>query len=385
MKKIILLLTMALVFCVTATAFAAATHSELAELRQHVHSLKGHIHEAPVLDEEAPELGIEFTFITTVQGNQNVGRNVATSVLDVDVLKEFSHGSIFLKLRTGLGAGLNNFLNAFNEVNTAADPNDFFNVEELWYEHKFLNDKLVFTFGKLDPTEYIDENEVANDEFADFLNEAFINNAAIAFPDNNLGVRASFELSEMLGLTYMGLIANEDEGDLSFRNQLFHAVELNFTPFANGNYRFMVWGSTTDKENLATGANTRKGHGFALSFDQQIREGITLFARYGWATADYFDVQSAVSGGISFGGGLWGRDDDKLAIAIGRTFFSGYFDGAGAMYAHQPETNAELFYSLNLGNGFIITPSLQYLSTPFSANGTNDHIFIYGLRAAITF
>ena len=69
-------------------------------------------------------------------------------------------------------------------------------ITELWYEQAMGDDTLRFRFGKMDisggfecrgcPVSF-DGSAFANDETAQFLNGALVNNATIPFPDKGIG------------------------------------------------------------------------------------------------------------------------------------------------------------------------------------------------------
>lgn len=314
MKRAVLL---ALCCCAIAVnAFAARevddvslNSKEYKELKQKMDLLEKRIEAQPAGEPktiaEMLALGFEFAFTTVVQGTQNIAdgtnesRNIANYRLDIGVMREFENGGmVFAKLRAGESNGLDEYVASLGGVNATAGNENIFAVDELWYEHSLFKDKFILTFGKLSPTAYFDQNAAANDETADFLAGSFLNNAAIGFVDNNLGIRASFMPCEKLDITYA--------------------------------------------------------------------------------------AESAISGGLSFNGAMWKRENDKFALALGRVNLSKDYVNAEAV-KDEPQKQAEVFYSLKAANGLFLTPSVQYLSTPLSAGGTDDNIFIYALRAQVNF
>jgi high affinity Mn2+ porin len=64
--------------------------------------------------------------------------------------------------------------------------------------------------------------------------------------------------------------------------------------------------------------NTRPGA--SLNLEQQVIEGLGVFARAGWGDGrvevyDYTDIDETVSGGLSLSGNSWGRPDDTVGLA----------------------------------------------------------------------
>ncbi len=68
---------------------------------------------------------------------------------------------------------------------------------QAWYRHRFKlqNDSaLAGTFGIIDSTAYLDANEYANDEYTQFMNEAFVNagNYNLSSYDAGVALEADF-------------------------------------------------------------------------------------------------------------------------------------------------------------------------------------------------
>ena len=99
--------------------------------------------------------------------------------------KEFAnYGKAFVHLETGDGAGIEDELKVFSNVNRDADDSDnSVSVTEVWYEHYPENMPLTITAGKIDATGFIDTNEYANDECGQFLGRIFRNSPTIEFAD----------------------------------------------------------------------------------------------------------------------------------------------------------------------------------------------------------
>jgi len=86
--------------------------------------------------------------------------------IDLGFEKTFDDwGMAFLHLETGDGAGVEDELEVFSNVNRDADDSgNSVSVTEAWYEHYLFGEQLTLTAGKIDPTGYVDQNEIANDE-----------------------------------------------------------------------------------------------------------------------------------------------------------------------------------------------------------------------------
>jgi high affinity Mn2+ porin len=60
--------------------------------------------------------------------------------------------------------------------------------------------------------------------------------------------------------------------------------------------------------------------GVSINLEQQIMDGLGVFARAGWADGnvepwDFTDIDRTVSAGVSLSGKLWGRSDDIVGVA----------------------------------------------------------------------
>ncbi|OIO34625.1 MAG: hypothetical protein AUJ70_00595 [Candidatus Omnitrophica bacterium CG1_02_40_15] len=192
--------------------------AKLSQFEENLHRVPGE----PIQLMEGLELGVGGTMI--VQGANNINydddgrtekksRTDGTYSADVTLAKEFKEigGRAFLHLEAGQGAGLDDNLTFYSGVNRdAGDSKAKVEVTEFWYEQGLFKDKAALTFGKLDPTAYFDQSEVANDETTQFLGSIFRNSSALEFPDNTAGIRIAYMLVEWLELGYGVFDANSD-------------------------------------------------------------------------------------------------------------------------------------------------------------------------------
>lgn len=364
--------------------------------------------------------GLEISAGATmiIQGTNNVN-NAASDVqkkkdrtdvsysADVTIGREFEEfgGKAFLHLEAGNGAGLEDNLTVYSNVNRDADDDENVRVTELWYEQGLFSDKAAVTFGKLDPTVYFDNNEVANDETTQFLGRVFRNSPVIEFPDNTAGVRIAYLPVEWLELGY-GLFDGNSDWEKVFDN-LFNIGEVAFkTNLFNrpGNYRFLGWSNNVNHTKwLAAEREKATAFGFGLSFDQKTNDVVTAFLRYGWqnpkvynldikATGDLdYSLEQSWSAGLQVEGKPWGREKDVLAFAVGQVFPSqdykkSYAESDPARRA-ETEGHLEAYYRIHLNDHLSVSPDFQYIWNPFGKDVTEDTdgIFVGGARAQIDF
>lgn len=366
----------------------------------------------PITIAEGLEIGARGTMI--IQGTNNVnnassgvtkknGRTDASYSADITVGKEFKEvsGKAFLHLEAGQGAGLEDDLTLYSNVNRDADNNNNVRVTELWYEQGFFKDNAVLSFGKLDPTAYFDNNRVANDETTQFLGRIFRNSPTLEFPDNSAGIRLAYLPAGWLELGYGVFDANSDWEKLG--DNLFNIGQATFkTNFFNlpGNYRFLGWSNNAYHTKwLDTSKEKEAAYGFGLSFDQKLNKVVTAFARYGWQDPKVYNPNLTATGNLAYSlehswssgfqveGKPWGRENDIFGFAVGQAIPSDDYHKANPSRRAKSEGHLEAYYNIKVNNYLSISPDLQYIWNPFGKDVADDTsgIFVGGMRAQVDF
>ena len=383
--------------------------SKLSALDVNLHRQEGQ----PISLMEGLEIGAGATMIVQGTSNANhasdetdrkISRTDASYSTDITIGKEFKdfNGRVFLHLENGQGNGLEDDLTLYSNVNRDADDDVNVRVTEAWYEQGILKDKAAVTFGKLDPTVYFDNNDVANDETTQFLGRIFRNSPTIEFPDNTAGVRLALMPNESLELNYGFFNGNSEHWDKMFDN-LFQMGQVTWkTHFLNlpGNYRFYGWNSNVPHTKWLESSKTKENaYGFGLSFDQKVSDVVTLFTRYGWqdpqvynpdikATGDMnYSLEHSWSAGFQVEGKPWGRENDVAAFALGQIFpskdYKEYYPGRLC----RPEGHLEAYYKFTLNKYLSISPDIQYIWNPFGKDVPDDKngVFVGGMRTQVDF
>jgi len=359
------------------------------------------------------ELGAGATMI--VQGTNNVNyapsgeaikknRTDGSYSADITLAKEFKevNSRAFLHLEGGQGQGLEDNLTLYSNVNRDVDDEENVHLTELWYEQGLFKDRVALTFGKLDPTAYFDQSEVANDETTQFLGRIFRNSPTAELPDNNAGIRVAYMPKEWLELGY-GMFNAKGSWE-KIGDNLFNIGQISFkTNFLDlpGNYRFYGWNSNANHTKWSDAEKGKESaYGFGLSFDQKITNNFTAFCRYGWqdpsvynpddafkATGDFnYSLEQSWSTGFQIEGKPWGRKKDVLAFAIGQVFpsndYKKYFD-----YSAKPEGHIETYYRVHINDHLSLSPDFQYIWNPFGKDIGDDpnNVFVGGMRAQVDF
>lgn len=343
-----------------------------------------------------------------------------------------AEGKMFAHFRMGQGDGLTNVLNTFGGVNASgfrvqgARPESDATVllAQAWYQldaplpvggfKPRSRETLTFNFGKMDPFLFFDQNSIADDETARFLNTAFVHNPLLdAGGDVGVdafgftpGLRLAYQNQTRKPIAWGASLAMFGAGSgatfsNSFEKPFLIAqldTEQRFFGGLAGNYRLYVWrnGQATPYANKVD-ATTEAHTGWGISADQRMGDAVTLFGRYGRQTKGKVRFDQATTLGAEFGGSYWGRGADALGVAAGNLRTSADFrndaptldanaDGTPdfGYAASGSEQIAEVYYRLRIVKQFELSPDVQHIRRP-AGNDAARSINTIGLRAQLTF
>ncbi len=290
---------------------------------------------------------------------------------------------------------------------TGAGPDDSFAIlaqgylNFAWGGGEQKGDRVEFTLGKLDVFGFFDQNAVAGDEAAQFLNNVFVHNplldsggdiAADAYgfaPGLRLGytgVGSSSQWGVSVGLLGSGSGANFSGG---FRGPLGIA-QVEWAPLRDGepigNYRLYAW---TNAHTAGVDGNEERHTGVGVSVDQKVGN-FNLFGRAGVRTEGDGMFNEALTVGLEAGGVAWGRDGDALGVAVGSLKTSSAWRDAslaattGAYTASGQERIVEVYYRIRLNEHLEISPDFQLIQRP-GGNANADDVRVLGVRASVGF
>lgn len=255
-------------------------------------------------------------------------------------------------------------------------------------------DRVELTLGKMDVFGFFDQNTVAGDEGAQFLNNVFVHNPLL---DSGGDIAA-----DAYGLAPGARLAYIDEGDdwgwgaslgvfASGTGAGFNAGprsplligQLEWTPKqingeARGNYRLYAWtnGQTTDLAGL-----TQRHSGYGLSVDQKLGAAWNVFGRWGQRVSGDGAFDRALTLGFEHGGRRWGRPYDTAGLAVGWVRTDGALRSEGLSGQEQL---LEAYYRFRLNDHLELSPDLQWIRRA-GGDGQAPDIAVFGLRAAIGF
>ncbi len=277
---------------------------------------------------------------------------------------------------------------------------------EAWYAHTFKiseTNQVQVTGGIIDPAFYVNENAYANDEYTQFMNEAFVNGRSAFLPAYDVGGVLAWKAGN-LTVTGVGMNVGENEDG---NNYNWYAAELDYhleTALGAGNYRVMYAGTSSAFSAPAGGpqadddldAETELNpeaypdtaldpapsekeplSGWLLSFDQELGKVLGVFLRLGWQAEDALvDYKADYSGGFDFKGAAWGRENDNIGIGYA------YLDGGNGDIGR---TNAvEAYYRLAFNDYLALSADVQYMQDKYR-EGEDVDGWIFGLRAVAEF
>lgn len=321
-------------------------------------------------------------------------------------------GEVVLHLRFGQGEGVGvrpTYTGAVNSLAFATPDGDAHGeLVQAYYSLRFEGDDdgrgWALHAGKLDPFGFFDQNAIADDESAGFLNNVFVHNPLLDSGGDigadefgftpglvvQWGVRSSDRRAWGLSA---GVFASGDGADFSGspRKPWFLAQaetsRLDGAGEATGTWRLLAW---TNPRAEDFDGRTARHSGMGVSADERLLDDLTGFARLGLRFEGRGAFDRAVTAGVEWRGPRWGRDDDALGLAVGALETDADYrrataDGTLAGYAASGrETSVEVFYRYSLAEGLHLTPSVQWVRRP-GGDPSADTVRVIGLRATLAF
>lgn len=245
------------------------------------------------------------------------------------------------------------------------------------YRHAFWSGDGAFaaTVGILDSTDYLDGNEYANDEYTQFMNEAFVNSGGYNLPSYDAGAALEWDDGGWSANGMAMSIGENDDGN-HFGFWGVQAARRVQTTMGTGNYRVLLAG-TTGQFVDAPGTDKKRRLGWGVSFDQAFGETVGGFLRLTWQTGRAaVDYKSIYSGGLNLSGSKWGRPPDNVGIGYA------YLDG-GNLDVERTQV-AEVYYRFAVNDYLSLTSDVQYMADDYR-NAPTIRGWVVGLRATAMF
>lgn len=274
-----------------------------------------------------------------------------------------------------------------------------------------LNDlpgnRVELTVGKMDVFGFFDQNAVAGDEGAQFLNNVFVHNPLL---DSGGDIAAdSYGLAPGVRLAYVDegeergwgwgvsagvLAAGAGAGFNGGLGQPLVIVQAELTPKQiNGEARggLRLYGWTNGQTTTLDGSSPQRHSGWGLSADHKLGRDWQVFGRYGQRTAGDGQFDQALTLGFELGGRAWGLGHDALGLALGSLRTDRAWREATAadpslvgFAATGREQTAELFYRHKLNEHIELSPDVQWIRHA-GGDASAPTVTVWGLRANIGF
>lgn len=314
---------------------------------------------------------------TILQGNLPEDNQFSTATGSFNLFASVSFENdiiLFIDLEAIGGDGPDEFTNTITSLNgdagsTQSDEGlDQVFVNEAWTEFLFLDDIFTVTAGKIDITNYFDNNAIANDENSQFISSSLINNSAFAVPSNSPGFRIRTTLLKRFYIQF-AMAKVENSGSNIFSN-IYKIGGFGFKlfPFSDYTAEFHLFGYQYPL--------TTNQFGFGISMSQKIAGRFSIFGRYGSNNnqlTEFYPVKNAWSAGAQFNENLIG---EPSIIGIG-------FDSTKPSDdSLKNEKLTELYVRQLINTWISISAHYQYI---WDCAGEQSKYSILGLRVNFTF
>lgn len=267
----------------------------------------------------------------------------------------------------------------YDAADTTGDAGVIATVAQAYYEGEFADGALSLALGKMDVHAYSDGNEYASDETEQFLNGLFVRSIGVIFAEHEKyyvpTVAVTFQPYEFVSLIYT---YSHNSGD-DFFSDGYHWAELGLHPKfgeLQGNYRFAYAKHDIDHTDIDDGSAKKNSGMFNVSADQALTENVGLFFRYAQQDENLAEneVKSAISGGISIGGGIWGRGGDTLGVAYGKITLNDKV----VTENNEGESVMEVYYKCQVNDNLAVSADVQVFNDIERAEKRN--VTVFGLR-----
>jgi hypothetical protein len=186
------------------------------------------------------------------------------------------------------------------------------NLREVWLRTELFGQRLALTTGRLDLTNYFDQNAFSNDESTQFLSDALVNNQMLGLSSNGTGVAAELDTKNGFRLKFGLQQSKTAATNLSDSMYTLSEVGYTFTPLGLPEGTYRSWFRTDN-----TSSETRTGVGFSV--DQKLTNAVGLFARYGTQDLDDNGRNHYFSAGVGFQNGFIFNPQDAWGVGYAET------------------------------------------------------------------
>lgn len=335
--------------------------------------------EEALADQEANSIQLGVTSVTTAQRASQIrgedafadGHTFGLSAADVTFLANSAalYTTFFADIVGIGGSPPDAEISSLNLLNsqTARLSNNQINLREAWVRKELAKQKFALSVGRLDLTNYFDQNAVASDEDTQFISDALVVNPVLGLTDNGMGIVGVYDPHGVFNIKLGVQQSTPTATSLSTALYTLAEVEFRGTPFAGPEGHYRVWWRSDN----TTG---RHETGSGVSFDQKLSPAVTLFGRYGSGfVGSVGDDMRFESVGVGFQAPLTFNPQDLWGVGMAKTHID---DG-------REEKLAEAFYNFHLTGHLSLSTLLQYVLD--SSDGADEGYLLPGVRLEVGF
>ena len=283
-------------------------------------------------------------------------------------------------------------------------------LKKYWWRQRLFDDRLEFRLGKLEAKDVIDNVAYAKSTGGQFVNTWLELNPTI--PNvSSLGAFAKVWPTDWFYAE--AIVLDSDIGDTTCTrgtggwDTAFHDdahfrlfTEVGILPHhlpnvtsLPGHYRLGAWYDPRLKaeyDDITVPDVSGSDVGWYLSFDQMVwreesdpkcKQGLGVFARYGWADGKVNLINHFWSVGASYQGLIPSRDSDTLGFGIAQSILSKDLRRHVNDLADR-ETVYDLYYKIIVTPWCKVTPDLQVITNPSGSKDARDAVTA-GIRVEI--
>lgn len=300
-------------------------------------------------------------------------------------------------------------IGGINRTTGAVGPQETIFVDRWWFRQRLFDNFVDIRVGKL--VDFVDKSTYADSDRTQFSNKALDGNPLIP-GGNALGVSLRVWMNDWLYVSGTVLDDDRHPRTLSFVTPFqspdhyrayweIGALPRFDTPMGKlpGSYRAGGWYNPGARPVFFDDLGGRlaprqRGDdvGLFVGFDQMVwkenaapkdKQGLGVFAKYGFAHGDINFVEHFWSVGGQYQGLIPGRDKDVLGFGVAQSVVSGDYrrEIDGVM---DRETVYELYYRIKLTPWLSLTPDFQFINQPSASQDSRD-AFVAGLRLRVNF
>lgn len=319
-------------------------------------------------------------------------------------------GTVLFHIRNTWSENLNFRVGALGDPIDDADDDHPLYLHQIWYQHGWLEGRVVARAGYIDQQSIVDRNAFANAEDRQFMNAYLDNNPVVPVL---AGAGAAVFLEPFEGLTLVAATSDaesrsfEFNWDTAFNGDWNYLVHLEadiraWLPVSGrqmeGNYRFGMALDPRDRMVFGSRRIDAAQNRYFFSGDQMLfaepeenpdrgrirsgAQGLGVFGRYGWQPGQVNRVEHFWSAGLEYRGPIDGRDRDVAAF--------GFYEAVGsAAYRENVEAGFdrergyEAYYALEATPAIVFTPAVQYIHQPGALRDARG-VWIFALRLRLS-